>query len=125
MQLVLIYYVRREVERHIKVDTDSLKSGPDDLLFRSILERSHFCCRALVIVHLGSSPHAHTPLQANEFDCDKATDKAYEFIRFGDSHGPEPYSFLGFGDIHGPKPYKFIGFGDIHGPKPYKFIGYG
>ncbi len=31
---------------------------------------------------------------------------------------PQPYDFIGFGDIHGPKPYEFIGFGDIHGPNP-------
>ena len=47
--------------------------------------------------------------------------KAYNFVRFGD--GPKAYKFIGFGD--GPKAYKFIGFGDIHGTKSYKFIGFG
>ncbi len=35
--------------------------------------------------------------------------KSYEFICFGDIHGPKPYEFMGFDDIHGPKPYKLIG----------------
>ncbi len=30
----------------------------------------------------------------------------------------EPYEFIGFGDIHGPKPYEFIGFGDLHHGSP-------
>jgi hypothetical protein len=34
------------------------------------------------------------------------------------------YEFIGFGNIHGPKTYEFIGFGNIHGPKRYEFIGY-
>ncbi len=47
----------------------------------------------------------------------------YEFIGFGDIHGPKPYKFIGFGDIHGPKPYKFIGFGDILGSIFYRCAG--
>ncbi len=42
--------------------------------------------------------------------------KPYNFIGFGDIHGPKPFELLGFDDIHGPKPYKYIRFGAIHGP---------
>ncbi len=48
--------------------------------------------------------------------------KPYEFIRFGDIHGPKPYECIGFGDIHGTKPYNLIRVGDIHGHEPYKFM---
>ncbi len=30
------------------------------------------------------------------------------------------YQFIGFGDLHGPKPYQFIGFGDLHDPLSVK-----
>ncbi len=51
--------------------------------------------------------------------------KPYEFIGFGDIHGPKPYAFIGFGDILGPKYYEFIRFGDIHGQGGFsqRFIG--
>ncbi len=58
--------------------------------------------------------------QEAERSLSDAVTKPYEFLGFGDIHGPKPYKFIRFGDIHGPKPYTFIGFGDIHGPKPYK-----
>ena len=51
--------------------------------------------------------------------------KPYEFIRFGDIHGPKPYEFIGFGAMDVTKAYEFIGFGAMDGTKPYKFIGFG
>ncbi len=42
------------------------------------------------------------------------SNKAYQFIGFGDMHGIKAYEIIGFGDIHGTKAYKFILFGDIH-----------
>jgi hypothetical protein len=46
--------------------------------------------------------------------------KPYEFLSFGDIHGPNPYKFTGLGAMDVTKPYDFPRFGDIHGPKPYK-----
>jgi hypothetical protein len=54
-----------------------------------------------------------------------APNKPYEFIGFGDIHGPKPYEFTGFGDIHGPKPYEFLGGSKLHPPteKPLEKVG--